>query len=355
MLWQDDTVLPGQFKGGGAGFGPGGFQGAPRLTANPAGPPPGLSLSNGGASGASVPPEVMPPTNSSIPSGKQVGAWTNPFTNAHINPTTGQLELLPQGGGGFPGVSSILRGIRRIPGAGTVSDLITPSDELAAPTGVELPRTLGRSPSGPLDPDIGQPGVTRGPVPVDLSQSGFQQPAHPSTMRYPSWPTPPAPAAAPASYPHMPWPDTGAAPGVGSQAPAVLPPRPRVVRAAGPAAVRQQPNLGAYGGSPFTTVDRPNANPGIGGGMLGGGMNSPRGQGGAPVATALDLSRLFGGGQPAPVAAAPVRAPVAAPVYRQPSIRMVPPAIPIGGGAGNVMEAPSPRRKSSSTSQGGGY
>ena len=130
----------------------------------------------------------------------------------------------------------------------------------------------------------------------------------------------------------------------------------RRLRAAGPAAARQRPNLGAYGGSPFTTVDRPNANPGIGGGMLGGGMNSPRGQGGAPVATALDLSRLFGGGQPAVPAAAPAAVP-RPPVYNQPSIRMVPPAIPIGGGAGNVMEAPTgtPRRKGSSSSQGGGY
>ena len=75
--------------------------------------------------------------------------------------------------------------------------------------------------------------------------------------------------------------------------------RPRV-RAAGPATARQRPNLGAYGGSPFTTVPRPNANPGIGGGMLGGnsgmaniGGGGARGAGGAPTMTALDLSRLF--------------------------------------------------------------
>ena len=40
-----NTDLPGQFRGGGQGFGPGGFLGNPRLTANPAGPPPGVSLS----------------------------------------------------------------------------------------------------------------------------------------------------------------------------------------------------------------------------------------------------------------------------------------------------------------------
>jgi hypothetical protein len=52
--------------------------------------------------------------------------------------------------------------------------------------------------------------------------------------------------------------------------------------------------------SPFVPLNyRPNANPGTGGGMLGGALASPRGQGGPPVATALDLSRIFGGGQPA--------------------------------------------------------
>ena len=64
------------------------------------------------------------------------------------------------------------------------------------------------------------------------------------------------------------------------------PPRPR---AAGPAAVKQQPNLGY-----FTTGDRPNANPNIGGGMLGGGSAGGRG---GPVGNRtmgmLDLSKLF--------------------------------------------------------------
>jgi hypothetical protein len=142
VSWQDDTALPGQFQGGGAGFGPGGFRGAPRLTAPASGPPPGISLSNGGAPATSG-PDIVPPTNSTIPPGKQVGAWTNPFTEAHINPATGQPELLPQGGGGgLP--RAIGRGFRRIPGIGQVLDLVSPSDELAAPTGVELPRTLGR-------------------------------------------------------------------------------------------------------------------------------------------------------------------------------------------------------------------
>ena len=109
--WQNDVDLPGKFKGGGAGFGwgdtdlpgnfgPGGFQGSSRLTAPAAGPPPGISLSNGGGgSPATGGPTVVPPTNSTIPSGKQVGAWTNPFTDAHINPATGQPEMLTGPGG----------------------------------------------------------------------------------------------------------------------------------------------------------------------------------------------------------------------------------------------------------------
>ena len=74
------------------------------------------------------------------------------------------------------------------------------------------------------------------------------------------------------------------------------PPRPRASpRAAGPAAVKQQPTLGY-----FTTGDRPNANPDIGGGMLSyGGGQSGSGQGGrgGPVGNRtmgmLDLSKLF--------------------------------------------------------------
>ena len=292
LPWQSDTALPGQFQGGGAGFGPGGFQGSPKLTAPASGPPPGTSLSIGGA-----------PTNA---------AGMSP----HIDPTTGQPEMLTGPGGlvektrgalnpfGFLGGGNpYWRGA--IAGAGAI-----------APTPAETGEFT------PAEPNFVRPDAPQG--------------------------THGLPAPTPQTYPHMPWPPspTAAAP-IGSPAPAVPPPRPT----ARPAAVRQQPNLGAYGRSQFIGIDRPNANPGIGGGMLGGTANAGRGQGGVQ-GTALDLSRLFGGGQPAVPAAAP-----RPPVYNQPSIRMVPPAIPIGGGAGNVMEAPTgtSRRKSSSSSQGGGY
>ena len=282
LPWQSDTALPGQFQGGGAGFGPGGFQGSPKLTAPASGPPPGMSLSAnpGGGAPATGGADVFPPVNSTIPPNKSVGPFTGGTATDAI----------------FGGVRRFLPKVigRRIPFA----DLVTPTDELAPAAADEAPTNLpSQRPSGVPDPDIGQPGVTRGPVPVNLPQPGFQQPAHPSTMRYPSWPTPPAPAASP----NIP---IGGGPGnvmqapTGTPAPATPPPRPRVVPTAGPAATRQQPNLGSYG--PFTTVPRPNANPGIGGGMLGGnsgmaniGGGGARGAGGAPTMTALDLSRLF--------------------------------------------------------------
>ena len=297
--WDPDVDIPGQ-------FGKGGFYGAPRLTAPASGPPPGVSLSGPGGT----------PTNA---------AGMSP----HIDPATGQPEMLTGPGGVVEKTRGALNPFGFLGGSNPYWRGAITAGGVLSPT----------------------PTASNDTISPEMAGARPEYPHTPTPQNYPMWPTPPAPAASP----NIP---IGGGPGNVMQAPtgtpAAPPPRPRV-HTAGPAVARQQPNLGAYGGSPFTTVDRPNANPGIGGGMLGGGVNSPRGQGGAPLGTALDLSRLFGGGQPAAAAAAPVRAPVAAPVYRQPSIRMVPPAIPIGGGAGNVMEAPSPRRKSSSTSQGGGY
>jgi hypothetical protein len=110
----------------------------------------------------------------------------------------------------------------------------------------------------------------------------FTRPDHPSTMRYPMWPTPPAPTASPSG-----------GGGIGSDArfpvgppitaPATPPPRPRAApRAAGPAAQQQQPNLGAYNPA-FTTFDRPNMTP----------QNSARGHQGGEQMGMLDLSKLF--------------------------------------------------------------
>jgi hypothetical protein len=103
--------------------------------------------------------------------------------------------------------------------------------------------------------------------------------------------------------------------------------------------VAQQPNLGNYGASPFTTLDyRPNSGP------------NERNRG-SPVATALDLSHLFGGGQPAPVTAAPAKNTPLGPLYRQPSTHLIEPG---PEDPSIIARQKMKRRKSSTTSQGGG-
>ena len=267
--WQNNVDLPGQ-------FGPGGFRASPKLTAPASGPPPGLSLpgdggggtfdSRGGSAfrgprwGGNPPPgfnmgdTVVPPANSTIPSGKQVGAWTNPFTDAHINPATGQPEMLTGPGGiaektagGFNPLSLLGGGNPYWRGAIAGAGVMAPTP---AETGEFNPAMITGRPDAPLPLHMPHRPVTPTPGATPM-------PARPVT---------PTPITA---YP-TPTP----------------PPRPR---AAGPAAVKQQPNLGY-----FTTGDRPNANPNIGGGMLGGGFAGGRG---GPVGNRtmgmLDLSKLF--------------------------------------------------------------
>ena len=111
---------------------------------------------------------------------------------------------------------------------------------------------------------------------------------------------------------NMPWPNqvnpTGAPPQVGQQqqAPpsAPLPP----VRPAATIDPRMRGEV-PPAQSPWITsaYDRPNMNPGTGGGMLGGALAGPRGAGGPPQMGMLDLSGIFRGGQPAAPAAAQPR------------------------------------------------
>jgi hypothetical protein len=234
--WDSDVDLSGYGR-----FGPGGFAPNPKLTGPASGPPPGMSLSgpggNAGGGQPIIPDEVMPPEYSTIPNNKSVGPFTGgSATDAIIR---GGMRMLPR----------ILRG--RIP----LADIVAPTDELGGATGVELPRTLGRSPTGPMGP-----GLTRGPVPVSPPATPFTQPQHPSTMRYPMWPSgsaPPAAAPMPAR-PVTPTPATA----YGFPTPPVRP-APRAPAPAGPAAARQQPNLGSY------MMDRPNMPAGQQGGRGG--------------------------------------------------------------------------------------
>jgi hypothetical protein len=107
---------------------------------------------------------------------------------------------------------------------------------------------------------------------------------------------------APSANPNAPAPN---AMPVSAQAPAPAPaPTP------GPLATGGATAVGASANPRFIGIDRPNANPGIGGGMLGGARGGPQG-------TALNLAGLFNGGGPSSRVmspantAAPVRGPMA--------------------------------------------
>ena len=140
------------------------------------------------------------------------------------------------------------------------------------------PAPAGPSPSGGIGSDANFPVMGAGGFPTTYAPPG-QQPAQLDGSPAVPYP-PPRPAAQPAVT-------------RGGNRPGVI---PATARAQAPA---------AGGQSPFVALPyRPNANPGTGGGMLGGALASPRGQGGPPVSTALDLSHLFGGGQAAAPAAA---------------------------------------------------
>ena len=305
----DSSEGPPWWRGG---FGLGGFFGNPSLTAPATGAPPGTSL--------------MTPTNA---------AGMGP----HIDPTTGQPEMLTGPGSitdrqftskfnnpmSWLTMGANLYPPARIPAlAAAEITRATPTANDAAPTNLWFQRPSGVG---------GMPGpqVTNPP-----------QPDHPSTMRYPMWPTPPAPTGIDATIPPF-----TARPVTPTPATAYSASPVATSAAAGPAAVRQQPNLGAY--NPFTTVDRPNASAT--------GWNP-----GAPQATALDLSRLFGGGQPA--ASAPYPLPPPRPAAAAPADTVSNAPWSEGplqqnnqwrGSGGRTPSGPRPRFKASSSSQGGGY
>ena len=288
VQWDPDTDIPGQ-------FGRGGFRSAPQLTAPASGPPPGVSLSGPGGTAAPTGPDVVPPTNAPLRPGASPAIRPGGF-----GPATD--ATIPSGGGG--GLFSRLTGFLPSLFSPTAAGVAAPAAIAAAgykygePGRAKLTVDPRIDAAGSGGFDVGQPlGAPGGPdasSPNAGAPTPFQQPDHPSTMRYPSWPTPPAPTGVDATIPPF-----TARPVTPTPATAYPPVRPKAAPlAAGPAATRQQPNLGNYG--PFTTVPRPNANPGIGGGMLGGnsgmaniGGGGARGAGGAPTMTALDLSRLF--------------------------------------------------------------
>ena len=250
--WQNDVDLPGQ-------FGPGGFRASPKLTAPASGPPPGVSLPT--------------PTNA---------AGMGP----HIDPTTGQPEMLTGPGGiaektagGFNPLSLLGGGNPYWRGAIAAGGVLTPTP---AETGEFNPAMITGRPDAPL--------------PLHMPH----RPVTPTPGAMPARPITPTPSTA---YP-------------------------------APAATRQRPNLGAYGAppaavanSPFTTFDRPNMSP----------QNSMQGRQGDPKMGMLDLSRLFGGGQPAPAIA-----PAPASILARPDLAQ---RVPLA-----QTPSPPPRKKAKSSS-----
>ncbi len=301
--FQGDVDIPGQ-------YGPGGFykpNGVPSLVAPTSGPAPGTSLS--------------------APSD-----WRNPFTSPRIDPTTGQPEMLTGQGGIVDRtapknpMSWLTMGANLFGNKAKLAALAaaeatraTPTANDAAPTNMwnQRPSGVGGMPG---------PQVVNPPTPYRPEDS-------------PSFTAP-----TPASYPHMPWPDTGATP---AAAPAARGGPRATPAAAGPAAAAQQPNLGNYGATPFTTFDRPNMSP----------QNSARDRQGAPQMGMLDLSRLFGGGQPVvnPDAPAAAAQPVSSPVAPGGGMSKAPGFMgPLQKGAVWPKEmGPKKRPKDSASSQGG--
>ena len=118
---------------------------------------------------------------------------------------------------------------------------------------------------------------------------------------------------------------------LGNGAPGVAAPHPAVQAAVARAAAAQQ--AGQSPSSPFTMVMRPNASAQNGNAYPGSMNTGPRGGGGTPLATALDLSHMFGGGQPAavpaPVRTAPaprarVQGPLAKTALKRPAVTPAP-------------------------------
>jgi hypothetical protein len=374
--WRKNVRLPGQWQGGGQGFGtggngwgdtdlPGNFgRGGFRpsggaITAPATGTPPGLSLSGGSADGInmSLGPDdtITPPENSPIPPNKQVGARTNPFTDAYINPSTGRPEFVggpnatigPGSAAANPRVPmSWLNPLGRIGiAAGAIMQPTpTASDDTISPEMAgqrpQHPSSTGRMPQPPpgLLSGGGIGSDARFPTATMPGHGGIGSDANAPLMGAGGFPTtygapgqqPPVPGAAPGAAPgSIP---IGGGPGNVMQAPTGGRSPVRTPASAGPAAVRQQPNMGSYDpNGRFVMIDRTNAPAESGG----------RGGGGGPMQTALNLSSLFGGGAPAaaPQTARPDLAqrvpldqtplppvrPTAAPVAAQP---MMPPRTP---------------------------
>ena len=333
-------------QGGGGGAGGGG---GIVPTSDAGGGPPGTSLNT---TGPQSPPAPADPTGTSVTQNQTIDPAEFQGADSGGSGLSGAAGAL--GTGGIWGLGSYLMGKTVEPRPAGGPD--APTDKwFQKPSGVGgMPGPQVTNPPAPsqrgmpfpqnndVSPQMGMPWAGNNAGQPDPSQQ-MGMPWAGNNAGRPYGVGPPAAAAAP--------PAAGgggrgrinpASVNLGRGVPGV---HPAVAQAA---AAAQQP------GSPFTMVPRPNANPGTGGGMLGGvggmanigsGYGGARGGGGAPLGTALDLSHMFGG-QPPPAAAPAVdpRAVALAPAprapVRGPLAKGALPAAPRSPGTGGI-EDPS--------------
>jgi len=237
----------------------------------------------GGSSLNTTGPQVFPPNQRPIAPNKQVGRFTG-GTSTDNTFEAGKPMGAAAAGGAFP---SWLSGGNLNPwaraaitGAGVMAPTPTAND--AAPTNAWFQRPSGVG--GMPGPQVTNP--TPGPAPPGVGGpyvGGQGAPPRPVASAPPGAPSP-APAAAPVAPP-----------------PGVTPP---------PINGRVNPASVNLGNNPWITASRPNMSP----------QNSAQGRQGAPQMGMLDLSRLFGGGQPAAPAAAPAPA-IGSPAPAVPPVR----------------------------------
>ena len=273
-------------------------------------PPPGMSI--GGAHGRGQPPGVVQRFFNAInPIGSAEAAETGPPTpaggffssqlNAAQQPSPAAPQPAPTPAAAPAAMPAAAPATARAPLA-----IDNPENALTAAF------TGGYTKPPPNPENAFTAAFTGGPTAVDQQHMPWPggPPVNPTTQyRQP-------PTRAPSSV------------NLGYGVPGVRPPPVQ-----GPIAALAPPRQGPR----FTTIPRPNADPGTGGGMLGGvsgpanigsGYGGARGGGGAPLGTALDLSGLFQHPQPAaaaPAASAPVQIPrTPATRYRTPATQAEP-------------------------------
>ena len=294
-------------------------------------PPPGVTLNTtGGGPPATTGPDIIPPQNSTIPNNKSVGPFTG-GTSTENGPTGSfgdpysrwenerpwQWSEPKAGGGGW--TSNFTNGPR-----------IDPSQFAGGSSNPLGWLRFGRGGA------LGAGAAIMNPTPAETGE--FNPPMVAGRPDAPMSSVHGLPAAAPQTYPHMPWPpgapQASAAPKKGRISPASVNLGRGVPGA--PAAPAMAPGWGV--------IDRPNMSASNGPGGQGG----RGGGGGDPKMGAFDFSTLFN--HPAVAAAAAAHPAVQAHVAAR---AQVPGALAIGSPAPAV--PPSRPRTSSTTSQGGGY